>query len=76
MTQARREYSARRGEESYDAETVDSVGSFFCSVEGRDAPGAQKGWQAVAGPRSELDFAELPPFTKWRPQGEKLRTNF
>jgi hypothetical protein len=28
MTQARHEYSARRGQESYDAETVDSVSSF------------------------------------------------
>jgi len=27
-------YSARRGQESYDTETVDSVSSFFCGVEG------------------------------------------
>jgi hypothetical protein len=31
MTQARHEYCARRGQESYDAETVDSVSSFFAA---------------------------------------------
>jgi hypothetical protein len=29
MTQARHEYSARRGQESYEAETVDSVSGLF-----------------------------------------------
>jgi len=31
MTQARHEISTRRGQESYDAGTVDSVSSFFAA---------------------------------------------
>jgi hypothetical protein len=35
MTQARHEYSSRRGQQSYDAETVDSVNSFFVASKAR-----------------------------------------
>jgi hypothetical protein len=42
MTQERHEYSARRGQQSCDAETVDSVSSFFAASEGRDDSGARQ----------------------------------
>jgi hypothetical protein len=71
MTQARHEYSARRGQESYDPETIDSVSSFFAAsrprhsrrttvrqlAAGFDAPTLNYGAVRKAGRRSRAPEA-------------------